>query len=173
LWYNTARGNDIALDVNRNYRSVTGLEPLSRKGRYGFYAQLQQQITGSAKEGDDGPITTDGLTGFLNVTQTDRRTTVTDNQIAAGLTYKGPFIGRPNDDVTIAVARTNVNGRSLKGLPPGTNIPEAEYAAELSYCFHRIEWLSVRPNVQYVVNPGGYRNARNIVVLGLKASVSM
>lgn len=172
-WYNTARGDDVALDLNRDYRAVTGLEPLQRKGRYGVYAQVQQQFTGTVEDGDDGPQTAHGLAGFLNVTQTDRRTEATDNQIAAGLMFTGPIPGRPKDDVVLAVARTNVNARAMRGLPPSADRPDAEYAAELAYCFHRIAWLSVRPNLQYIVNPGGYTKARDVVVLGVKASVEL
>lgn len=172
-WYNTADADDVLFDRTRGYSAVTGLAPLRRSGRYGFYAQLQQQFTGTAEDGAAGPQTTHGLVGFLNVTQTDRRTTVTDNQIAAGLIFTGPIASRPKDDVAFAIARTNVNGRSLLGLAPGASRPDAEYAAELAYCFHAIDWLTVRPNLQYVVDPGGYRAAKDVVVLGIKASVTL
>lgn len=167
-WYNSARADDVALDINSAPRAVTGLAPLRRKGRYGVYAQFQQQFTGTAK----GDKTVQGLVGFLNITQTDRRTTVTDNQIAAGLVYTGPLASRPDDDIAFAIARTNVNARSLRGTPSNAERPDAEYAAELAYCFHLIGWLSLRPNLQYVVNPGGFSRAEDVVVLGLKASVT-
>ncbi|MEG3086878.1 carbohydrate porin [Sphingomonas sp. PB4P5] len=172
-WYNTATADDVGLDVNAQPRGVTGLAPLRRKGRYGVYAQFQQQLTGSVNDGTDGPRTKRGLSAFLNVTQTDRRTTVTDNQVAAGATYKGALELRPDDEVTIAIARTNVNANALASLAPGSPRPDAEYAAELAYCLHLVDWLTVRPNLQYVANPGGFKEARDVVIFGLKASLTL
>jgi porin len=171
-WYNTANADDISLDIDRQPRAVTGLAPLRRSGRYGFYAQFQQQLTGTARDDSAGPVTTHGLVAFLNVTQTDRRTTVTDNQIAAGLFYTGLFGFRPQDDFDLAVARTNVNGRSIQGLAPGARRPDAEYAAEIAYGVHATGWLTLRPNLQYVLDPGGYSHVADVVILGMKAGVS-
>ena len=172
-WYDSATADDVGLDINHQPRRVTGLAPLQRKGRYGVYAQFQQQLTGTAEDGPAGPVTTKGLTAFLNITQTDRRTTVTDNQVAAGLAFKGILPFRPKDDLAIAVARTNVNANALAGLPPGQPRPDAEYAAELAYCIHVITWLTLRPNLQYIARPGGFRQAPDVVVLGLKASITL
>ena len=80
---------------------------------------------------------------------------------------------RPLDEVTFALARTNVNARALLALAPGAARPDAEYAAELAYCIHAIDWLTLRPNVQYIANPGGFRDARDVVVIGLKASLTL
>ncbi len=172
-WYNTADADDVLFDENRGYQAVTGVAPLRRSGRYGVYAQLQQQFTGSAEESPSGPQTSHGLVGFINITQTDRKTTVTDNQVAGGVFYTGLVPFRPKDEIAFALARTNVNGRTLLGLVPGAARPDAEYAAELAYCIHAITWLTVRPNVQYVVNPGGYKAATDVVVIGLKAAVTL
>lgn len=172
-WYNSASADDVALDAARWPRSVSGLAPLRRKGRYGFYAQLQQQLTGEAEDGAKGRETTRGLVAFLNVTQTDRRTEVTDNQIAGGIFYKGLFPSRPHDDFDFAFARTNVNSRSTEFLPAGGARPRAEYAAELAYGFHATGWLTLHPNVQYVVDPGGFREAEDVVIVGLKATANL
>jgi porin len=171
-WYNTANTDDLYLDINRRPQALTGLSPLRRDGRYGFYAQFQQQLTGTAEDGPKGAQTTHGLVAFLNVTQTDRRTTATDSQIAAGLSFTGPLPSRPADDIGLAVARTNVNGRGTRDLVTGAERPDAEYASELHYSLHATDWLILRPNVQYVINPGGYDAARDVVVLGLKGAVT-
>ncbi|MDB5714787.1 MAG: porin [Sphingomonadales bacterium] len=171
-WYNSAKADDLYYDINLQPRAITGLAPLRRTGRYGVYAQFQQQLTGSAADGPTGPTTTQGLTAFLNITQTDRRTTATDNQIATGIFYTGLFASRPADDFGLAVARTNVNARTTRDLLPGTERPDAEYAAELFYGLHLTDWLIVRPNVQYIVDPGGFKRATDVVVLGAKSAVT-
>lgn len=172
-WYNSADADDVGLDINHAPRAVTGLAPLRHDSRYGFYAQLQQQLTGSVAESPTGPKTKHGLVVFLNITQTDRNTTATDNQVAAGLSYTGLIPLRSKDELAFAIARTNVNARSLVGLTRTAARPEAEYAAELAYCIHAITWLTVRPNLQYVIDPGGYKQAKDVVVLGLKAAVTL
>lgn len=171
-WYNSANADDVLFDTRRGFPAVTGLAPLRRDGRYGVYVQLQQQFTGSAEESAAGPTTKRGLVGFLNVTQTDRRTNLTDNQVALGLFYTGLLKSRPRDEVAFAVARTNVNERGARGVASGAPRPNAEYAAELAYGFQASPWLILRPNVQYVVDPGGFEEAHDVVVLALKASLT-
>ena len=73
-----------------------------------------------------------------------------------------------------AVGRTNVNGRFARGqeLDPAHPEPQkAEYASELYYSAHPFSWLELRPNVQYIHNPGGRSDKKDIGVLGLKAGL--
>ena len=175
VWYNTANADDVYLDIGHQPQAVTGLTPLRRDARYGAYLQFQQQLTGTASDGPAGPVTTHGLVAFLNVTQTDRRTSVTDNQIAAGVLYTGLFAARAKDDFGFAVARTNVNSRASSVIAltvPGGERPTAEYAAEIDYGVHATDWLILRPNVQYVIDPVGYDSARDVVIVGLKGAVT-
>ena len=172
-WYNSSNADDVGLDIDRRPLVVNGLAPLRRNGRYGVYLQLQQQLTGTAKVTADGPVATHGLVAFLNVTQTDRQTSTTDNQIAGGIFYTGLFAARPKDDFGVAIGRTNVNGRVATLLaPPGGERPDAEYAAEIDYGIHATDWLILRPNAQYIVDPGGYDHARDVVIVGLKGAMT-
>jgi porin len=52
-----------------------------------------------------------GLSVFFNATYADRRASTQDNQLAAGLLYKGPFASRPADELGFAIGRTHVNSR--------------------------------------------------------------
>ncbi|MGI4877856.1 MAG: carbohydrate porin [Janthinobacterium lividum] len=174
-WYNSSDGNDVQLDIDHQPVAVTGLSPLRRNSRYGVYAAAQQQLTGTAESGPTGPQTVHGLVVFANITQTDRQTSTTDNQIAVGLFYTGLIGFRPKDDFGLAVARTNVNGRATSEvtlIAPGAERPKAEYAAELDYGVHATDWLIVRPNVQYIVDPGGFSRANDVVVFGVKGAVT-
>ncbi len=171
-WLNTADGDDVYLDVNRQPIAITGLDPLRRGARYGVFFNLQQQLTGTSKDGKS--VT--GLSVFLNATQADRATSVTDNQIAAGLFYKGLVPWRPGDILGLAVARTNVNGRVARGQlldPTRPEVQDAEYAGELYYSVHPLDWLELRPNLQLVHNPGGVHDANDVAVLGMKAAVTL
>lgn len=176
FWYSTARGDDVLTGVDRRPFAITGLDPLDHKSRYGGYILLQQQLTGSyVDDGANGAKTTHGLSAFLNLTQTDRTTTRTDSQIAFWLVYAGPIASRPHDDMGIAVGRTHVNTRaSLSEIlaAPGSERPNAEYTSELYYSINLRPWLVLRPNVQYIVDPGGYASATDVVVFGLKSALT-
>jgi len=175
-WYNSSNGDDVLLGVDRRPTAVTGLNPLRHDGRYGVYVLLRQQLTGDYEnDPEEGPKATHGLSLFLNVTQADRRTQRTDNQIALGMFYVGPFRGRASDDIGIAVGRTNVNGRAARNeiaAAPNAEKPDAEYAGEIYYSLHLLPWLIVRPNLQYIIDPGGYRHAADVAVLGVKSSIT-
>ncbi|GCC43962.1 hypothetical protein chiPu_0028225 [Chiloscyllium punctatum] len=105
----------------------------------------------------------------------DRRTATTDYQIAGGLTYTGPLQSRPEDDIGFAVGTTHVNGRiawseelqNLAGLGP-VAVQGNEYVMELYYTYRPLAGLQVRPNIQYVVDPGGTSRNPNALVFGLK-----
>ena len=43
-----------------------------------------------------------------------------------------------------------------------------EYDAELYYGIHATNWLTLRPNIQYIRHVGGYKNGENVWVGGLK-----
>uniref|UniRef100_UPI0035CBBAC6 carbohydrate porin n=1 Tax=uncultured Sphingomonas sp. TaxID=158754 RepID=UPI0035CBBAC6 len=170
-WYTTANGSDVYYDINRQPIAITGLAPLQHSGRYGGYVSVQQQITGTSK---DGKALT-GLGLFGNFTQTDRATSVTDNQAVFGLFYKGLATWLPGDVLGVAVGRTNVNGRAEAAdrLVPGTPARDAEYAAEIYYGLTPLPWLELQPNVQYIHQPGGVKSAGDVVVLGLKGAITL
>jgi porin len=169
-WISTADGDDLLLDSNRQPSAVTGTAPLRRSSRYGVYASVQQQLSGTSKDGK-------ALTGFgmfANVTFADRATTLTDNQVALGLFYKGLAPSLPGDVIGLGLARTNVNGRAEQAdRLAGTRPRDAEYAAELYYSVSPTEWLVVQPNVQWIHQPGGVRGAKDVGVLGLKAAITL
>jgi porin len=171
-WYNTSNGDDLYFDVNRNPRGLTGLDPLERSGQFGAYLSFQQQVTGSASSR--------GATVFLNFTQADRNTAQLDRQLAMGVQYKGPFERSPQDAVGLAVGATHNNERfsdsvSQNNIRTGGNIIAGsghEYVSELYYAWAPVPSVSLRPNVQYILHPGGTSRNSNAFVIGLKCIVA-
>ncbi len=49
---------------------------------------------------------------------------------------------------------------------------DTEYNAELYYGVHVADWLTVRPNLQYVRHPGGLDEVDDALVAGLKVQLS-
>jgi porin len=155
-WYSTSAADDVVLDVNGTFSAITGLPPRLDRGLYGAYINFEQQITRTSARNSNV-----GLSVFLNAVIADRKTAVTDFQIAAGLVYKGPFSLRPKDDIAFAVGTTHVNGRladvqaleNTLGLGP-VGVQHFEYVVEAYYTFAVADGLLLRPNVQYIVDPG-------------------
>jgi len=168
-WVSTSNEADVFLDVNRRPIVLTDLPPLERSSAYGFWLNFQQQLTGHSENGK----TVSGLTVFLNVTQADRRTSTVDNQIAVGLFEKGLFPWFTEDVIGLGFARTHVNGRVARSERLDEQPTQSsEYAAELYYGFHPRSWLELRPNLQWVHHAGGYADAHEVGVVGLKSALT-
>jgi porin len=172
-WISTAHADDLLLDVNHQPQVLTGLEPLQRSSRYGVYINAEQQLTGRSRNGKS----VSGLSVFANITQADRETTLTDNQVALGLFYRGLFPHQRGNVFGFAVARTGVNSRATRSQLLDPTHPQVqrggEYAAELFYSIQPLEGLELRPNLQLIHHPGGIDDAPNVTILGLKAAVTL
>jgi len=169
-WYDTSRGDDVVLDRTGGIAAQSGIAPLQHDGRYGAWAVARQQVTGTA----DASGTLTGLTLFVRVTQADSRTARIDNQVTLGLFYEGLRILAHDDVLGLAVGRTHVNDRIGEGeAATARPVEGSEYATELFYSFHPVAGIVMRPNVQYIIHPGGRDDARDVVVLGLKTSINL
>ncbi|HCT08866.1 carbohydrate porin [Pseudomonas sp. P7548] len=172
----TADANDVREDVNGNDAGTTGAAFRVRSSKTGYWGVLQQQLT--THNGDASR----GLNIAANVTFHDKDTNLVDNYQSLMLVYKGPFDARTKDDVGIGVSRIHANSDVKKnaellnaaggftdydqsGFAPLRN---TEYNVEINYGFHVTNWLTVRPNLQYVANPGGVKEVDNALVAGLK-----
>jgi len=123
-----------------------------------------------------------GLTLFVMGTAHDRKTSKVDHYMSVGAIYKGLFDARPKDDIGLAVSEVHVNpayrkNAALTNLVNGVDdyddpnflpVQETEYNAELNYGIHLADWLTVRPNLQFVRHPGGVRAVDDAWVGGLK-----
>jgi porin len=161
---------DVVTDINGNPAVLSGLSPAQSRGRYGGYISFVQQVIRPSQVSSAG-----ALSLFLNATMADRRTATTDYQVAGGLTYTGPFASRPRDDIGFGIGTTHVNSRvawseELQNLagPGSAAVQGNEYVMEFYYTYRPLAGLLVRPNIQYVINPGGTGANPNAWVFGLK-----
>ena len=174
VWYNTSQTPDVFVNTQGQPLAVSGGQPLMRTGAYGLYITFIQQLTSPS-----GSEPNKGLSAFLNATIADRRTATLNSQVAIGIKYSGVFADRPNDDIAFAFGRTHVNSRvatgqelqNSAGLGP-VPVQNAEYASEVYYNFRATPWLDLRPNIQYIHNPGGISQTAD-VILGLKLLLNL
>ncbi|WP_455806045.1 carbohydrate porin [Pseudomonas fluorescens] len=172
----TADADDVREDVNGFDAATTGDAYKSHNSKSGYWFVAQQQLT--SHNGD----ATRGLNIAANATFHDKDTNFIDNYQSVMFVYKGPFDARPKDDVGIGAARIHVNDDVKKNAellnvsngvsdydnPVFSPIRETEYNYEINYGFHVTNWLTVRPNLQYITHPGGVDEVDNALVAGLK-----
>ncbi|ENV45108.1 MULTISPECIES: carbohydrate porin [Acinetobacter] len=151
--YNTA--DDIA-----NQKDIATGEGKNRT--FAGWLAIEQQLTstGSGRQ---------GLHSFANFTWHDRDTNKVDNSQQIGVKYIGLVDSQPNDILGLAVNRVHVNDRFADSRPSFD--ASAEYNIELNYSYNATKWLMLRPNLQYVINPGSSNQVDNALVLGLTTRV--
>ena len=54
---------------------------------------------------------------------------------------------------------------------PGVPTPGREYPSEFYYKIQVTPWFDFRPDLQYIVHPGGYANVRNETIIGFKTDI--
>ncbi|MGE8624213.1 carbohydrate porin [Acinetobacter schindleri] len=106
-----------------------------------------------------------GLSGFVNLTLHDAKTNEKTDMQNIGLVYKGAMDARPKDEIAFGIARIHMNYDAL-----GDRSEEID--AEIYYGLHATNWLTIRPNLQYVRHVGAYRNGESVWVGGIKFNTS-
>lgn len=103
-----------------------------------------------------------GLGSFLRVTALPEDRNQMPFYFDAGLTYKGPFEGRDDDVAALGFAygrmSSDLAARDSDARRFGTaTAPDHDYEAvvELSYRLQLTPWMTVVPDAQYVIHPGG------------------
>ena len=182
VWYDSqpfadqrfsATGQSLADPAN-----TAGARP--RRNDYSAYAVADQLLW-------KRPGTTDGgVAVFARAMGAPADRNVVDWFVQGGVTYKAPFLARPNDTVGFAVSWGHVGQNAAKFDSDtlaftGRAIPvrRAETQLELTYQAQLTPSIQLQPDLQYVFNPGGglpgldvTRRVANATVLGVRANVT-
>ena len=122
----------------------------SVQGAQGFYAYLDQTLWtfDHAKS-----QTASRIGSFVQYAWANDQLTEIDQNISGGLRWRGPIPGRMDDNTGIAATWAH--------LSPYAQTPYSyELAIEGFYTAQITPWLSVQPDLQYIIHPGGiYNNA--------------
>jgi porin len=134
------------------------------KGREGFYFEMQQKVWSETANPNRGL----SISGFYAAG--DENTAEMKDTYHFGLSYKGTFPDRDLDTINVGWVAANINPRlvaheRLAGLPMQS---ATENQFEVNYNVVLGPWLSVRPGVQYDINPSGYTSRPNAVVFELQ-----
>jgi porin len=133
-------------------------------GTSGLYAVLDQRLAGACGEGAD-PC---GLDAFLQVGVADPEVSSFDLHLGAGLAWTCPFSAGVEDELGLGVSAVRLSDE------PGADLDGSfETALELYYGFEPVSWVRVKPDVQYVVNPGGDASLDDALILTLRLVASL
>jgi porin len=140
-----------------DYETLSGSS--IRGADYGFYFQAQQMIYRYGGPGSDI-----GLTPWLSIAYTPQQSI---NQVPllvmAGAVYHGLLPGRSDDNTAVGF----YYGKLSTSLPSGAG----EKVGELDYTWWATPWLSLTPDLQYVLNPSGGSSSGNAVVVGAQCQI--
>jgi porin len=140
-------------------------EPAGPRGNDGVYAFVERELTRKADGGQ-------GLAGWIRVGFADEQLNAVRRYTGAGLAYTGLLSRRAEDQIGVAVGIAQFGdpfrrSAALAGDPPA----EHELIVEATYRAPVTRWLTLQPDIQYVVKPGGDRTVRDALILGLRAEV--
>lgn len=93
--------------------------------------------------------------------------------ISSGITWRG-LGSRPNDEFGVAFAWAEASD-DVRDLAEsfGRALDGREIAIELTYRFPVSEWLTLQPNVQYVINTGLDPTLDDVLAVGVRFEVQM
>lgn len=137
-------------------------------GRTGGYLQGVQQVW-KPRAG-----VVQGISVFAIATINDQSTGLFRTSYEAGASWRGPWESRGDDIASFGWTRLNVqDGLRHLQAAGGKPVQSAEQMFELNYGFQVRPWLLLRPTVQYVLNPGAYKNRpdTSVFVLYLQATL--
>ena len=138
---------------SNEYTSLTN-PGRQESGNYGLYLLGEQMVYREGGAGSDRGLSLFGA--FIYAPQ--QRINQLPCFASVGASYRGLVPGRDNDTAVFAL----YYGGFSRDLPGQTY----ELVLEWTYAVTLTRWLTVQPDVQYVINPGGRSSVGNAVVIG-------
>ena len=145
--------------------AALGTGRLSSNGtNYAVYGVIDQEIYKHGAE---------DISAFARGGFASSRYSFVDGYVDAGFNFTGFIPGRPDDVAGVAAACSLISSdfsdaQALQGAPRSTS----ETAIEATYKIQVAPWLSIQPDVQYIINPSGVTGSRDAFVAGFRTTVA-
>lgn len=177
-WQDNSTYRDPLRDANGIPALLSGQEYVTRHGRSGAFARLEQQLAGDGNGR--------GLTLFGAALKGTSGQLIEDHFLQAGLVQKGTFASRPQDSIAFVVTQQKYSSIALENLrlaraaAGGSGTPHgSQVMMELSYGIEVTPQLRVAPNLHYIVHPDQFneparqRDLPNALIAGLRVDWSL
>lgn len=135
---------------------------------YGFYAVGQQMVWRSQRENNNNVSLWGGVVY-------SPQTNISSSPVMgmAGTIWQGIIAGRDQDQwLTCFLIGNFSSSYANSTFNPGTTTPTYEAVLETSYVIQLNKYLSIQPDIQYVIRPNGCGNIPNALVIGLQSVIS-
>jgi porin len=133
-------------------------------GNYGFYFIVDQMLYRH---------TDHGLNWFARVGFEPKDQNFIGFYFDTGLTYKGLIPSRDDDTICIAFVYAQLTRSAQHAFRgAGSTAAGAEMALEFTYQAQVTKWLTVQPDIQFIVNPGGTQDLNNALIIGARAVIT-
>jgi porin len=144
---------------SNDYQDLSSAVPAEIRGNYGFYVLVDQMVY---REG--GSQSTQGLTPFAAATFAPSNRNTFPWFFSGGLVYAGIIPGRDNDTAAFGLAYGKFS-KYLRGQ-------DYEMVLEWTYEVAIAPWLTVQPDIQYIIKPSGMSHIANALVGGFHIAIS-
>jgi porin len=142
-------------------------EPIQRRGNAGMYALVEKKLSGAAALGDPG------LAAWIRVGVADDRFNPVRMFLGGGLVATAPLADRPHDRAGVAFAWVEFSDKHRTAQALADTLTDLrEIKIEATYQAVVTPWLSVQPDIQYIINPGGNPALSDALVVGLRAEIA-
>ena len=147
---------------------------------YGFYFVADQMLyrvpipkftplaDNNGEQNTAASPTNKGLGVFTHMGLSPQNSSFINFYIDGGLTYKGVIPSRDNDVLGVAVGYGHLSDNAQDN--EGRSTPGYEIVLETTYQIELATWLSLQPDVQYVIHPSG-TNIPDALVLGARTTL--
>ncbi|MFC2138831.1 carbohydrate porin, partial [Bacteroidota bacterium] len=136
----------------------------SHNGNLGAYIIADQMVYKEADDSNQGL----GLLFQTGIAPCSKN--LNDFYLAFGLNYYGLFPGRDEDVLGIAIAHASISNDLVKNDPD--NILKHETVIEFVYGATIHENIAIKPNLQYIINPGADASLSNALAGILRFEIS-
>jgi porin len=124
-----------------------------------------------AAEAEEGPDQGLGWFGRIAFGPQDRN--FVGFYVESGLVYTGAIPTRDEDQVGIGFAYAQLTNGARRTLElEGSGGVGAEMVLEFTYQLNLTKWLYIKPNAQFIINPGGTQDLGNAFVIGGRVSMN-
>ena len=187
FWLQTGQDNQSS-EANPAADDFSFGTPDARNYSSGFYGMVDQQLyavrTAAAPAPSDeknkqsmvDPVCScsgKGLAGFARMGFSPQQASQVAFYCDSGLVYTGLIPTRDADKLGVAFGYAQM-GSQYAALGSSQGLPGVGYeaVAELSYCMPLSPAVSIQPDLQYILHPGGTQQYGNALVIGVRAVVN-
>jgi porin len=156
-WRYTARFEDVLA-------SQTFATSVKRRGNQGFYLRGEGLIFGEQAGRN--------MRGFFRLGRASGRFNEVRDFVSGGFSLTGLLARRPKDEagIAFALAGSSAHARRLQ-RQLGAPIARNEWSIEATYALKLADWLTIQPDIQYLLNPA-FERERKALVGGVRVTVT-